>query len=189
MAIGNNMVIPHIDYRKIADAETYYTNKGYSYMSVPWIVTFEAYKVTSPHDVRQFHTLDGYLNASGEQSFIQLMLEGKKLTKHMTITPCFRDEPVVDDIRYPYFLKVELIDTDATEDNLHKMITDAKSFLEQYISVEVIATNDDETTFDICDKEFGIELGSYGIRNYKDFKWVYGTGIALPRLDVVLQKL
>lgn len=28
-----------------------------------------------------------------------------------------------------------------------------------------------------------LELGSYGIGSYKDYKWVYGTGLAEPRLS------
>jgi hypothetical protein len=32
----------------------------------------------------------------------------------------------------------------------------------------------------------GYELGSYGIRKYKNlFQWVYGTGCAEPRLSIV----
>jgi hypothetical protein len=29
----------------------------------------------------------------------------------------------------------------------------------------------------------GIEVGSYGIREFEGFKWVYGTGAAEPRLS------
>lgn len=35
----------------------------------------------------------------------------------------------------------------------------------------------------------GIELGSYGIREHKYLKWVYGTGLAEPRFSNVLQTI
>lgn len=186
-------IIPVIDYQKIADAKSFYENEGYSELSVPWIIDNAPYKVTFPGGTREFYCLDGYLNASGEQSFIELMMNGQKLTRHLCITPCFRDEPTLDDIHHTYFMKLELIDTDVTKENLHRMISLACQFLNQYMGasspVRVVQTDREGETFDIHDGIFGIELGSYGIRRTKDFQWIYGTGIALPRLDTVLKKL
>jgi hypothetical protein len=28
-----------------------------------------------------------------------------------------------------------------------------------------------------------IEIGSYGMREYENFKWIYGTGMAEPRFS------
>jgi aspartyl/asparaginyl-tRNA synthetase len=181
--------IPLIDYRKIAAAQEYYASRGYTELAVPWIVTHAAYRATRPTHVREFLTLDGYLNASGEQSFIELLQEGASVGKQFCITPCFRDESAFTDLHHKYFFKVELIDTDVTAVTLARMIADAKTFLDQYFPADaptkVVRTDDGEETFDIVDSVHGIELGSYGIRTHVGFRWVYGTGIALPRLDTV----
>jgi hypothetical protein len=31
----------------------------------------------------------------------------------------------------------------------------------------------------------GFELGSYGVRQYHDITWIYGTGIAEPRFSKI----
>lgn len=180
---------PLIDYQKIADGINYYSSLGYSELPVPWIIGFDAYNATRPPDRREFYTLGGYLVASGEQSFLDLMLSGTKLTKHFSITPCFRDEPDLDEYHHNYFLKLELIIANATHENLIEMIQEAKSFLDRYIPVpsRIICTHESEQAYDIVDGVHGIELGSYGIRTYKGISWIYGTGIALPRLDTVIR--
>lgn len=178
--------IPRIDYEKIVSASNYYASLGYAELEVPWIVHFDAYKATRPTDRQDFYTTDGYLVASGEQGFIQLMQEGRKLTKHFCITPCFRNEETLDDIHFRYFLKVELIDTDVSIKNLHSMIHNATQFFQNYLDVKVIQTDTQGEAFDIVDMKYETELGSYGIRRASGHTWIYGTGIALPRLDVVL---
>lgn len=178
--------IPLIDYVKIGTASQYYAERGYEEIAVPWILGFESYNATRPPDRREFFSLDGYLNASGEQSFLELLLRGEKLTKHFCITPCFRDEPILDLLHYRYFVKLELINMDASLENLVTMIRDAQQFFEHYLPVRVIQTDTHGYSFDLVDATHGIELGSYGIRTYKDHSWIYGTGIALPRLDTVI---
>lgn len=181
-------IIPRIDYQKIADAVTYYTLAGFTEIEVPWIIGHKAYSATRPSDREEFYTLGGYLNASGEQSFIELIQEGVKLTKHVCVTPCFRKEPVLDEIHFLYFMKVELIDTDVSQENLQDMIVVAKQFFEKYIEVSVIQTDLRGEAFDIVDAKHGIELGSYGIRRHEEYSWIYGTGVALPRLDIAYNK-
>lgn len=187
MDIAHNMnITPLIDFEKIAEAKSYYEKLGYNEIPVPWFLSFEPYNATRPPDRREFFSLDGYLNASGEQGFLELMIAGDKLTKHCCITPCFRDERILDNIHHRYFIKLELINTDVSLDNLNKIIQDAKVFFEKYVPVKVIQTNIEGPTFDIVDTASNIELGSYGIRTYKQFSWIYGTGVALPRLDTVI---
>lgn len=181
-------IIPRIDYKKVVAATSYYALHGFKEIEVPWIISYNAYKTTKPSLARDFYTTDGYLNASGEQSFIEMLHNGVKLTKNFCITPCFRNEEVFDETHYQYFFKVELIDMDVSEENLTTMIATAKKFFEQYISVKVIQTDEVGKTFDIVDEKHGIELGSYGIRDIGGFSWIYGTGVALPRLDVVINK-
>lgn len=180
-------ITPCIDYAKIASGQDYYTKLGYEEIAVPWIISFEPYNATRPPHRKEFYCLDGYLNASGEQSFLELMIQGVSLTKHYCITPCFRDEPVIDATHHRSFIKLELINTDATQENLKQMIADAVTFFSRYTSVQVIATNNEGTAFDIIDSHHHIELGSYGIRTYNEYTWIYGTGIALPRLDTIIK--
>jgi hypothetical protein len=193
MVLENNhmytkSLTPFIDYQKIADAQKFYASHGFIPITVPWIVEYEAYNATRPPDRREFYCLDGYLNASGEQSFIELMINGNKMKKYCCITPCFRDEPILDDYHHRYFLKLELIDGNVTKENLKRMIKLAKEFLDIYTTTptQIIQTDTNGSAFDILDGITGIELGSYGIRKYKKFSWIYGTGLALPRLDTVI---
>ena len=34
----------------------------------------------------------------------------------------------------------------------------------------------------------GIEVGSYGYRTYAGHHWIFGTGLALPRMTIALEK-
>lgn len=176
----------YIDYAKIAQGLAFYTAKGYPYIEAPWVVSRAATNVTIPEDREVTHTQFGDLVGSGEQSFIELMMRGANIQKACCVTPCFRDEPEYDELHHAYFLKLELIDTDATKANLHHMIQDAKEFLGQFLDVSVIKTG--ESAYDIVDTHHQLELGSYGFRQFGKKQFIYGTGIALPRLDTVRLK-
>jgi len=80
-------------------------------------------------------------------------------------------------------MKNELIITDdVTESSLLWLISCCRDFLQQEIGhkVELIETKDG------YDLEYdGIEIGSYGIRSCEYLKWIYGTGIAEPRLTMI----
>jgi aspartyl-tRNA synthetase len=182
-------VTPCIDYVLLGNAQAYYQTLGYQELAVPWIISHEAQNAMRPPDRREFFTLDGYLNSSGEQSFLELLLAGKALTKHCCITSCFRDE-APDSLHQRYFVKLELINTDATEANLQAMLYDAKTFFDQISPKEyqtsIVTTDSIAPTYDIVDGRNGIELGSYGIRTYKSHRWIYGTGLALPRFSIAL---
>ena len=103
--------------------------------------------------------------------------------KYVGITPCFRDEPILDELHKSYFMKVELIDT-LRADSLNNMIQSAKEFYLKYLDVSVIETQDE--MYDIEDTKNRIELGSYGTRRYKNIEYVFGTGCALPRLTYAI---
>lgn len=174
-----------IDYFNIYNAEEFYKSRGYKIIEVPWIVSDKAYSSTKPPGSRDFVTLGGNLVASGEQSFVQLMLENKlQPRKYQCTTPCFRDEQY-DELHLPYFVKVELISysPEDPESELQRMIRRAQVFFDYAVS-EVIET---DIGYDIVDYKTKIELGSYGIREFEGFKWVYGTGCAEPRFSTVLK--
>ena len=170
-----------IDYSKIARAVEFYRDRGFQYVEVPWVVHKEIIDITKPTDAKYFNTFIGSLVGSGEQSFLSMR---KKLSgKYVCVTPCFRDEKSVDELHRNYFMKVELIDTDP--DDLDKaywdMINISKEFFELYDFVDIINTEEGKDIY-----INGLEVGSYGIRSYKDFYWVYGTGCAEPRLSQAL---
>src|SRR5690606_9218117 len=105
--------------------------------------------------------------------------------KYCAITPCFRVEAVESEITRPYFMKVELIHItkESLNENLTKMINDARSFFNCYVNVRLEKTSESKTSYDINHEKTGIELGSYGIREYNDIgTWIFGTGCAEPRL-------
>jgi hypothetical protein len=177
-----------LDLERLATAEKYYREAGYTPVETPWIIGPEGYFATAPKDkdMVPFVTLGGYLVASGEQGFLQLMLGGRDPGRAYTTTPCFRHERY-DDLHQPYFMKVELIDThDVTEAGLARVLGDARTLFEQFIETRVEAIGDG--SYDIVAADTGIELGSYGIREKFGLRWVYGTGLAEPRLAMAIAK-
>ncbi len=202
-----------MNYASIADALAFYQERGYVYFDdVPWRVGREAYYATKPHgaidaviDVPETASFkdDRYLVASGEQSFIQMMLNGYFIKRAVCATPCFRWEPQTDTFRRDHFMKVELINAhDVDSGHLMHMVHDACSFFERSgISVRIVATPENgPDSCDIVEKGSRCELGSYGIRRVKllpehqanaqrtQFSWIYGTGCAEPRLEIARQR-
>ena len=199
-----------IDYKNLANSAEFYRQKGYTPIEVPWTVSEYVDDITKPID-RIHYRLEHNskcLIASGEQGFLYLYLKDYlPLGKFQTITPCFRDEPY-DLFHEKCFMKNELIITDnVNEENLQKIIADAREFfcgtigcpldnvkiVEQHDKTEhfsfdldfvqhiyePIEPSDDAYTYDTRE----IELGSYGIRKTEFLTWIYGTGCAEPRLS------
>ena len=174
-----------VNWAKIGEAVEWYKSIGYEYLEVPWIVGDEAYKGTAPPWVEDYKTLGGNLVASGEQSFMQMLAEGKKIGKAVCCTPCFRADGN-DEYHKQYFVKVELINTDVTDENLKSMIWDARYFLEsRYPLFNCGLVKFFDGTYDLTGMVLGTELGSYGIREWQGHKWIYGTGLAEPRASQV----
>jgi len=170
-----------IDYNKLVTAQRFYEYAGYTYIDVPWTVDEDISHITKPEANRDFFMRDKVFVASGEQSFLQMSLRGDlKPGKYQGITPCFRDEWEIDRYHQLYFMKLELFQSiDVNIENLGVMIDKAQEFFNSYC-METVKTVTNEG-FDICTMQ-GIELGSYGIREVAGFKWIYGTGLAEPRL-------
>lgn len=197
----------------IAWALEFYKDRGYVYVDdAPWWVSRSAYYSTKPDESGGDFCLSlesngskkqerlGHPVASGEQSFIQLMLSGRQLKKGICVTPCFREEKrrppsgflFSDRWHQTCFMKAELINADeVSNQSLIGMVHDAMSFFEQFVEVKVIQTSLLE--YDIVDKRLRMELGSYGIREYDSgethLEWVYGTAVAEPRFSQTLEAL
>jgi hypothetical protein len=192
-----------VNYSRITEAVEFYSRRGYIYLEdAPWHVGREAYYMTKPDDAVDIMLMAcgggnvferPYAVASGEQSFIQMMLDGQFLKRHVCVTPCFRWEPRVDMLHRRYFMKAELINAQDVDDgHLIDMVHDACSFFERFVSVRVIRT---AIGYDIVEKGTRFELGSYGIRERYPadqgrpaLKWIYGTACAEPRLSTTIEK-
>jgi seryl-tRNA synthetase len=180
MDVDNN-----INWQYLMSAMNFYTSKGFNYTNLDWIVDEEISDRTRPLGKKDFFINNKVLVASAEQSFLQLIKDGKlKPGKYCGITPCFRDEYVLDYLHQQYFMKVELINTEKVDhDSLEEMILIAKEYYAKYLEVEVLKCDE---VCDIIDSKHKIELGSYGIRKIDSIDYIFGTGIAEPRLSKVL---
>lgn len=183
-----------IDYAKIANAVAYYTEKGFSFIDAPWIVSETAVNITKPPAAAEYPIDSGFLVASGEQGFLELALRGDLAPgRYGCVTACFRDD-MVDRYHQRYFLKVELIDTHNPDlSSLQEIIQFCKSFFDQYLGNVLVPTWPCDpllvmgSAYDIFSKQ-NIELGSYGIRDHPDIgRWVYATGCAEPRLSIAVE--
>lgn len=190
---------PIIDYTLLGQALPKYTSRGYVYKEVPWIVPEFPIRATLPdplpayvagprydhygHEGEWVGATDAfgeshYLVGSAEQSFLAMNLPPGA---YCAITPCFRHEPTLDILHQTTFMKLELFVTfeDATVD---RVVGDAME-----VMAVLSGQRPDIVTTEIgYDLELaGIEVGSYGERIHDDYgRWVYGTGLALPRFSV-----
>lgn len=203
-----------INWHRISSAKAYYKNCGFEYIEVPWIVPMKTLSITKPlngtaieyksADVEKNLEEKQFLVASSEQSFLHLHRENKLNGKYQTITPCFRDEDVYNDMYHPYFMKLELFSNiDVDRNHLLNIVHDALLFFNHHCgirNVQIIPISTDINLGDwgvrctdiysydlVCN---GYELGSYGIRVHKDVgSWIYGTGIAEPRTSAIISRL
>lgn len=172
-----------LDGSLIADAQRYYAEYGYVDTATPWLVGELAYRATLPpeHDDFVWQAPNSlYHVASAEQGFIQLMVDGKVIPKKaQSATPCFRGEPNYDSQHWPYFYKLELYSAETSDTALAEMVTCARGlFTRLGIETRVVSTGERMCDIETID---GVELGSYGERLFMGHRWLYGTGLALPR--------
>ena len=190
-----------INYELLGEASEYYSKLGYQYLEVPWYASKEAISVTTPaHKEIWVASLgDTHYNlvGSAEQSLLDMLIQDKLPPgNYHTITPCWRDDPP-DKLHQQYFMKLELMTVIGNEDeptsDKHKlclMVNHAIDFFSKYLEVLTVEFNDGsiDLVSDVAEYELP-ELGSYGIREYQNHKWVYGTGVAEPRLSTVVKLL
>lgn len=192
-----------INFSALTVALEYFKNKGYIYQEVPWLIPMSDIMITCPKDkyameVEEMAPNNGLIG-SAEQGFLHLdRIKKLGVGKFVALSPCFRNEVVLDQWHQSYFMKVELYDNrfENPEKELENIIEDARYFFDYYNPlssvldpyVKLRETNV-VTTYDGYDIEhFGIELGSYGVRQHDSLNWVYGTGIAEPRFSSVLKE-
>ena len=175
----------NIDTFSIADAMRFYKNCGFQPACVPMLVDSDVSALTKPEGLDEvYHPSGKVYVASAEQSFIQLWKDDQLTPGNswMALTPCVRMEEQ-DDSHLSTFLKLELMIVG--ENNVHLTLEPAVRFFRMYDPEAcVIQTNDG---YDIEIR--GVEVGSYGVRQMLDgTSYVYGTGIAEPRLSYALSR-
>jgi hypothetical protein len=180
-----------INWLRIGQAFEYYKTKGYQPVEVPWIVDDAVSAITFPAvDETNSFLLKGSetgLVASAEQGFLQIA-DTLSLGKYVSCSPCFRREGGKTEFHQDTFMKIELfekIDTNCSMRqqkhlNLYKTIKTVTEFLGD--KAELVCL--DEYSYDLNIN--GIEVGSYGIRQHQDTRWVYGTGLAEPRYSMAV---
>lgn len=185
-----------INYLHLANSVEYYKNFSYKEIEVPWWVGVDISLITKTNNNKDYFISENQkvLVASAEQSFISLMNQGQlEEGLYQAITPCFRNE-ALDDLHQKYFMKNELINTiNVKQRELDKMIEQALSFFSQYLPKEklkIVKVDIEKTQINydiVCSlSNREIELGSYGIRSFSTFEWIYGTACAEPRLSYVM---
>lgn len=178
-----------MNWNNLTLALDFYKSKGFTQIEVPWIVDSQTNADTMPPGAHDFKVDGGGLIGSGEQGFLQMMKDGTLPPgRYCTLTPCFRKEPVVDDLHKLYFMKVELIDTGSV--CLFDIIYKASDFFRR-IGIDTAITNTGEYMFDLEEQMTGynVEMGSYGVRTVGEYRWVYGTGCAEPRASFIQSKI
>lgn len=182
------MITDSINYTRLAAAQNFYKGRGYQNIETPWAVTPQAIRATLPITQRMTDSAIGVLVGSGEQGFIQQMVDGTLMPgKYQTTTPCFRFEDSYNDLTRRYFMKTELIWYNPEENRsaYETVLNDAMSCFFEISDATTFDAVQTEEGFDIMHN--GIELGSYGVRQM-DGKhvWVFGTGLAEPRFSIAM---
>lgn len=160
---------------------------------VPALVDPDVMTHTCPpgvHDGRLYGAGTDTVVASAEQSFLQLEKDGELESGNwMALTPCYRDEPVLDETHLPVFLKLELIRL-ADDANFYTrsealwLAGKMQKFFEEFYGMptNVVETEDG---WDVMYED--LELGSFGVRRtLRGKSYIYGTGLAEPRASIAL---
>lgn len=179
-----------IDYNILALAQQFYAIHGFKNIEVPWTVEQEYHQATFPERTEGLCPV-----GSGEQGIIKLREEGlppfsdAATSKIQTITPCFRPEDAGrSPAHFGQFMKLELYELAYNEphardvyNQMGSILEIADTFMEHYRKTAIIKTKEGH---DIVCAETELELGSYGVREFRGKWWVYGTGLALPRFSM-----
>lgn len=173
-----------VNWSLLSGALKWYESRGFRQVSLPWHTRKEVNMITCPEPSMCFD-LPGFggLVGSAEQSFMERHFDGMlEPGRWVSLTPCFRNEPVFDETHLPYFMKVELYSNELEEtgDRALEFAILAKKFMDS-VGVNTAQIVDTNIGYDL--EINGIEVGSYSTRSHKDFVWTCGTGLAEPRFS------
>lgn len=182
-----------IDWVLLGKASEFYSSMGYVQVETPWMLPLSYMVGTKPHSDPSFQTSSGLFSnqphelvGSAEQGFGYWLAHNQLIEgRYFSVSPCFRVEQF-DQRHKPWFMKLELFIYSSNEEQLNSelfaMIDQCMAFFKANSSnsLELVQYGD---SYDI--EMHGVELGSYGIRDSNYGRYVYGTGLALPRFNYV----
>lgn len=182
-------IVSDINWSFLTRSLDHFRYNGFAPLEVPWLVSEKACRMTCPSFVRLQESQPGlFLVGSAEQSFLELELQSKlPKGRYVALSPCFRDEPVLDLLHQRHFMKVELYISKGINDNtVDNLVEECMRNFSMLIrghdaDLQVVRTQDG---YDI--ELNGIEVGSYGLRSVDSLVWVYGTAMAEPRFSIAL---
>jgi len=128
-----------INYQNIQDSILHYESEEFIRIESPWTVNSQVSEITNPHPVPS-PLIEGTkktLVASGEQSFLYLMVKGfLPKGRFQTVTPCFRFQDSFNKDHAKYFLKNELIHNQSeSKEDLLWMLHSAWNFFSRYADI------------------------------------------------------
>ena len=190
-----------IDYNLLNKALKYFSKRGFKQVEVPWRVSKEAIEGTF-NSRESFKSDDKFLIGSAEQGFLEIYLQNKLTSNQlMSVSPCFRNE-LEDYFHQQEFMKLELICFLDKLADLDFRFNDEYSNIKRLVIGFIIKklkikTSDIFISRVLDSRSFysedilinGIEYGSYGIREFQNKYYIYGTGIALPRASKILKSI
>lgn len=194
------MELEPVNWSRISRAVEFYQGLGFKYIDTPWFVDQEVGMITCPSEKFMVRTnkerqnknrrvIPQTLVGSAEQGFLQMALEGLLTSvNYVSAGPCFREEPVYDELHLPQFFKVELFvrcnDQADGRFAASELLYRAKRFMEDQTAMKINVVEEGHG----WDLELnGIEIGSYGYRYAEGIGyWAYGTGLAEPRFSQAL---
>lgn len=176
---------------------------GWTQTSVPLLVDPDIMDHTCPPgatDKRLTHSSGKQHVASAEQSFLQLEKELRIWDdQFMALTPCYRDESVLDDTHLNIFMKLELFWYNPygdLQEGLDEVVEQACDFWKgNGVPVRTVQTDEGidilfgDGSFEIHPEWGSTELGSFGIRKSpKGVTYIYGTALAEPRASQAVKR-
>lgn len=181
----------NIDLGLISRATEHYIQAGCYLTSVPYLVDSDIMDFTCPSgviDKRLTHSNGKQYVASAEQSFLQMEKDvriGIKQPPMMALTPCYRDESVMDDTHLNIFLKLEIFEYNPKGFAVHYYWADrmVEFFKKEGLNTRIVSTLDG---VDVITEDH-LELGSFGYRiSPLGVPYVYATGLAEPRASMAI---
>lgn len=170
-----------IDYSKVNEAINYYNRLGFKYIPVPWIVSDEAFSITK--DLRTFENNNNVNVASGEQSFLQLVLRGKlKEGRYQCCTAYNTGSEWYMRVELFDFIGYKLLNMDKQRERVNNVANISQSLFSEYTDTKK------KTKAGYIEIECNGEIiGKYGYREYNGFSWIYGTGLDEPKFSETLK--